>query len=57
MAASMNGYADIVKLLLIKGGNPNLKDNEGKTAIDYAGNSDIRNLLKRTGTPDGFQQE
>ena len=54
MVASMNGYADIVKLLLEKGANPTLTDNEGKTAIDYAGNPDIKNLLKRTGTPDNL---
>jgi ankyrin repeat protein len=52
MVASMNGYAEIVKLLLEKGGNPSLKDNEGKTALDYAGNPDIKNLLKRSVTPD-----
>jgi ankyrin repeat protein len=47
MAASLNGNTDIVKLLLEKGANPYLKDKEGKTALDYAGNPEIKNLLNR----------
>jgi ankyrin repeat protein len=49
MVASMNGYAEIVKLLLDKGANPGLKDTEGKTAWDYAGNPDIRSLIEKAG--------
>jgi len=49
MVASMNGHADVVKLLLEKGANPDLKDNEGKTAMDYAGDPDIKNLLQGNG--------
>ena len=47
MAASLNGNTDIVRLLLEKGANPALKDKEGKTAFDYAGNPEIKNLLNR----------
>jgi ankyrin repeat protein len=50
MAASLNGHAEIVKLLLEKGANPGLKNNEGKTALDYAENSDINRLLEKAGT-------
>ena len=47
MAASVNGNTEIVKLLLEKGANPDLKDNEGRTALDFAGNPDIRQLLAK----------
>ena len=57
MAASLNGHAEIVKLLLEKGANPYLKNNEGKTALDYADNSDIKRLLEKDGSPDYTLQE
>jgi ankyrin repeat protein len=47
MVASVNGNTEIVKLLLEKGANPTLKDKEGKTALDYAGNPDIKKLLAK----------
>jgi ankyrin repeat protein len=46
MVASMNGQTDIVSILLNKGVNPELRTVEGKTALDYAGNDDIRSLLE-----------
>jgi ankyrin repeat protein len=46
MVASMNGHTDIVKMLLDRGANPGLKDNSGKTAIDYAKSTELRNLLE-----------
>jgi len=46
MVASMNGHAEIVRMLLERGANPGLKDNNGKTAIDHAKSSDVRNLLE-----------
>lgn len=49
MVASMNGHADIVRLLLEKGANRDLKDNEGKTAMDLAGDPDVKNLLQENG--------
>ena len=51
MAASVNGHADVVRLLLANGANPDLKNNEGKTAIDYAENSSVKRLLERAGVP------
>ena len=51
MAASLNGHAEIVKLLLEKGANPGLINNEGKTALDYAENSNIKSLLEKAGSP------
>jgi hypothetical protein len=35
--------------LLEKGANPDLKDNKGKTFVDYTGNSDIVNLSGKSG--------
>jgi ankyrin repeat protein len=46
MVASMNGHTDIVRMLLERGANPGLKDSQGKTAIDYARNSDVRSLIE-----------
>jgi hypothetical protein len=45
MAASEEGYGEIVKLLLANGANPALKTNNGETAFDVAKNSDIKDLL------------
>jgi ankyrin repeat protein len=45
--ASYKGYTKVVRLLLDKRANPNLKSNEGKTALDYAANSEIKNLLTK----------
>jgi ankyrin repeat protein len=47
MAAAANGHTEVVKLLLEKGANPDLQDNESRTALDYAGNPDIRLLLSK----------
>ena len=47
MVASMNGHTEVVKTLLENGANPGLRDNENKTALDHAGNPDIRRLLAR----------
>jgi uncharacterized protein len=43
--ASANGKTEVVKLLLEKGANAELKTIEGKTAYDYAANSEIKTLL------------
>jgi|WetSurSiteA1Bulk_404760.scaffolds.fasta_scaffold150258_2 ankyrin repeat protein len=43
--ASQHSNAEIVKLLLEKGANPDSKDNEGKKALDYAYNHEVRNPL------------
>ena len=34
-----------VRLLINKGANPYIKFSDGKTALDYATNSEIKNLL------------
>ena len=47
MAASSNGHTEIVKMLLEKGANPNLKDNQSRTALDHAVDPDIKNLLTK----------
>ena len=45
MMASGLGHTEIVKLLLDKGANPDIKFGDDKTALDYAANSEIKNLL------------
>lgn len=50
MAAASNGRTDVVRFLLEKGADPNLKDVNGKTALDRAkaaGANDIVQLLNR----------
>lgn len=42
-------YQDIVAELLRNGANPNIRDNSGRTALDYAnqlGYSNIANMIK-----------
>ncbi len=46
MVASINGQTDIVSVLLNNGADPFLRTGEGKTALDYAGNDDIKRLLE-----------
>jgi ankyrin repeat protein len=43
--ASAHGNTEIVKLLLGKGANTELKTVEGKTAYDYATNDEIKTLI------------
>jgi ankyrin repeat protein len=43
--ASQMGRTEIVKLLLAKGADQDLKSSEAKTAYDYAVNRDIKALL------------
>ena len=43
-----DGFAiQIIKLLLTHGADPRLKNNMGKTPIDYAKNSIIKDLLRK----------
>jgi ankyrin repeat protein len=44
--ATKNGHTDLVTILLNSGANPGLEDSEGNTALDYAGNQDIKSLLE-----------
>ncbi|MDB5197972.1 MAG: Ankyrin repeat-containing protein [Flaviaesturariibacter sp.] len=49
MAAASAGKIEVVKFLLSKGADPNIKDNNGRTALDrarLAGASDVAALLK-----------
>jgi len=43
--ASQMSRTEIVKLLLGKGADPNIKSNEVKTAYDYAQNKYIKTIL------------
>ena len=45
MAAVFRGDANLVRLLIGKGANLSAKDEEGKTALDYAEEREIRNVL------------
>ena len=50
MHASMSGYVGIVRLLLAAGAKPDLKDKQGKTALDLAkeaGRKDIVSVLEK----------
>lgn len=50
--ASANNYIEIVKLLLDKGADPNIKSKHGNTALIYAvynNNIDMARLLKQYG--------
>ncbi len=44
--ASMWGYDDIIKELLKNGANPNIVDNYGKTAYDYAKDKNLKSTCK-----------
>ena len=45
MQATQNGHTEVVRVLLTRGADPDLKDKQGRSAIDYASNFFIRNLL------------
>ena len=52
MEASSDGSAEVVKLLLDKGANVNIKDSKGKTALVIAkdkGKTEIVVMLERAG--------
>ena len=45
--ASLNGHIDIVRVLLEHHADPNIQNNNGKTAIDVARNSDIKLVIEK----------
>ena len=45
--ASINGHTDIVRMLVEKGADLNVKDNRGQTAADKAKNQEIKQILQR----------
>ena len=47
MFAVKSGSNEIVKLLLKKGANPNIKNSNGKQAIDYAESKEIKDMLSQ----------
>ncbi len=47
MYGSLNGCIEVVKALLDKGANTELKTIEGAKALDYAKNADIKALLTK----------
>lgn len=49
MYAAQNGHLDTVKFLILAGANPDVKDREGKTALELAGENrhdDVVDYLK-----------
>ncbi len=46
MAATVKGYASIVKALLEKGANPNISDANGTTALHYATMFQLEDIVK-----------
>jgi hypothetical protein len=45
MSACYEGYLEIVKLLCQSGADPNIVDKDGKKAINYTRNNDIKSIL------------
>ena len=44
--ASKFGYSEIVKILIENGADINIKNNDGKTALDYAEENDYKNIIQ-----------
>lgn len=55
MFAAMWGKYDSVEYLIDAGASLNMKDKSGKTALDHAWGSDVRNLIKQAGGLPGDQ--
>lgn len=49
MIASCKGNLEIVKLLVDNGADINIKNNNGKTALDLADSEEIKEVLRKTG--------
>lgn len=49
MRASWRGYSEIVKYLVEKRADINIKNNNGKTALDLADSKEIKEVLRKTG--------
>ena len=52
MGAVRNGHVDVVKLLLSQRADPNLKNDAGASALQWAlkgGNTELAQLLKQAG--------
>jgi ankyrin repeat protein len=45
MIASANGHTEVVKVLLERGANTELRNQSGKSAADVAANDEIRDLI------------
>ena len=46
MNASYNGHLEIVKFLIENGADINIKNNDGKTALDFAEENDYKNIIE-----------
>ena len=44
--ASKFGYSEIAKILIENGADVNAKNNDGKTALDYAEENDYKNIIE-----------
>jgi len=49
MFALQEQHKEIIKLLIEKGANVNMKNNNGKTALDLVKTQEIKNLLTKAG--------
>ena len=49
MRASWRGYSEIVKYLVKNGSDINIKNNDGKTALDLTDSEEIKEVLRKTG--------
>jgi ankyrin repeat protein len=46
MIAARYGHTELLRLILEHGANPQLKDNVGKTALDWAANSEQKEAIE-----------
>jgi len=53
-SAALDGHKEIVELLIAKGANVNVKDDGGKTPLDYA-EGEIADLLRKHGGKTGAE--
>ena len=49
MRASWRGYSEILQYLIEIGADINIKNNDGKTALDLADNEEIKEILRKAG--------
>ncbi|MGD9008489.1 MAG: ankyrin repeat domain-containing protein, partial [Desulfobacteraceae bacterium] len=48
MRAAKGGHQETLRILLQNGADVHLRNKEGKTALDYAKDGDIRRMLQQT---------
>ena len=57
MIASSHGHLNVVEYLIRREADVNIKDDSGKTALDYAKTPEIREVLIKAGAKSGVKNE